>query len=178
MVSELPDPNLKGEFEEEELQVMAYLAKECLLLDPDSRPTMSEVVQILSTIAPETSNRKHFSRDDFKVYELTYFGFLLPMAMTCFLFSILCLHICLTDLLIPQTEKHIRSVLEETSSSRHVRNAIYLSSFMKCYECFNGSYPTLVQSLVFKWKKVKGQAHYLPSFKQYATGPRGFLGYS
>ncbi|XP_059291762.1 receptor-like serine/threonine-protein kinase NCRK [Lycium ferocissimum] len=66
VVSELPDPNLKGEFEEEELQVMAYLAKECLLLDPDSRPTMSEVVQILSTIAPETSKRKHFSRDDFK----------------------------------------------------------------------------------------------------------------
>lgn len=66
VVSELPDPNLNGEFEEEELQVMAYLAKECLLLDPDSRPTMSEVVQILSTIAPETSNRKHFSRDDFK----------------------------------------------------------------------------------------------------------------
>lgn len=69
MVSELPDPNLKGEFEEEEMQVMAYLAKECLLLDPDSRPTMSEVVQILSTIAPETSKRKHFSRDEFKVSE-------------------------------------------------------------------------------------------------------------
>lgn len=67
MVLELPDPNLKGEFEEEEMQVMAYLAKECLLLDPDSRPTMSEVVQILSTIAPETSKRKHFSRDEFKV---------------------------------------------------------------------------------------------------------------
>ncbi|PHT35140.1 hypothetical protein CQW23_26940 [Capsicum baccatum] len=66
VVSELPDPMLKGEFDEEELQVMAYLAKECLLLDPDSRPTMSEVVQILSTIAPETAKRKHFSRDDFK----------------------------------------------------------------------------------------------------------------
>nr|XP_016439083.1 PREDICTED: receptor-like serine/threonine-protein kinase NCRK isoform X1 [Nicotiana tabacum]XP_016439084.1 PREDICTED: receptor-like serine/threonine-protein kinase NCRK isoform X1 [Nicotiana tabacum]XP_016439085.1 PREDICTED: receptor-like serine/threonine-protein kinase NCRK isoform X1 [Nicotiana tabacum]XP_016439086.1 PREDICTED: receptor-like serine/threonine-protein kinase NCRK isoform X1 [Nicotiana tabacum]XP_016439087.1 PREDICTED: receptor-like serine/threonine-protein kinase NCRK isofor len=66
VVLELPDPNLKGEFEEEEMQVMAYLAKECLLLDPDSRPTMSEVVQILSTIAPETSKRKHFSRDEFK----------------------------------------------------------------------------------------------------------------
>lgn len=85
MVSELPDPSLNGGFEEEELQVMAYLAKECLLLDPDSRPTMSDVVQILSTIAPETSKRKHFSRDDFKVYQLTYLGFPLPMAMTCFL---------------------------------------------------------------------------------------------
>lgn len=79
MVSELPDPNLNGDFEEEELQVMAYLAKECLLLDPDSRPTMSEVVQILSTIAPETSNRKHFSRDDFKVYELNLFWFSVDM---------------------------------------------------------------------------------------------------
>lgn len=93
VVSELPDPNLNGEFEEEELQVMAYLAKECLLLDPDSRPTMSEVVQILSTIAPETSNRKHFSRDDFKVYKLN-FGFLL----TCFLLAILCLNSCLIHL--------------------------------------------------------------------------------
>lgn len=40
---------------------MAYLAKECLLLDPESRPTMSEVVQILSTIAPEKSRRRNYS---------------------------------------------------------------------------------------------------------------------
>ncbi|KAJ6403319.1 hypothetical protein OIU84_015263 [Salix udensis] len=57
VISELPDPRLKGNFPEEELQIMAYLAKECLLLDPDSRPSMSEVVQILSTIAPEKSKR-------------------------------------------------------------------------------------------------------------------------
>ena len=38
---------------------MAYLAKECLLLDPDDRPTMSEVVQILSTITPEKSRRRN-----------------------------------------------------------------------------------------------------------------------
>ncbi|GKC14644.1 receptor-like serine/threonine-protein kinase NCRK [Tanacetum coccineum] len=43
----LPNPCLKGNFEEEELQVMAYLAKECILLDPDACPIMSEVVQIL-----------------------------------------------------------------------------------------------------------------------------------
>ncbi|GKV08322.1 hypothetical protein SLEP1_g19969 [Rubroshorea leprosula] len=55
VISELPDPRLKGNFLEEEMQIMAYLAKECLLLDPDSRPTMSEVVQILSTIAPDKS---------------------------------------------------------------------------------------------------------------------------
>lgn len=57
---ELPDPQLKGNFPEEELHIMAYLAKECLLLDPDSRPSMSEVVQILSTIAPEKSRRQNF----------------------------------------------------------------------------------------------------------------------
>ncbi|XP_061957697.1 receptor-like serine/threonine-protein kinase NCRK isoform X1 [Populus nigra] len=56
---ELPDPRLKGNFPEEELQIMAYLAKECLLLDPDARPSMGEVVQILSTIAPEKSKRRN-----------------------------------------------------------------------------------------------------------------------
>ncbi|KAF6167835.1 hypothetical protein GIB67_027613 [Kingdonia uniflora] len=60
VISELPDPNLKGNFPEEEMQIMAYLAKECLLLDPDSRPTMSEVVQILSSIATEKSKRRNF----------------------------------------------------------------------------------------------------------------------
>ncbi|KAL4295283.1 hypothetical protein GQ457_12G029800 [Hibiscus cannabinus] len=56
---ELPDSRLKGNFPEEEMQVMAYLAKECLLLDPDARPTMSEVVQILSTIASDKSKRRN-----------------------------------------------------------------------------------------------------------------------
>ncbi|XP_071706538.1 receptor-like serine/threonine-protein kinase NCRK [Rutidosis leptorrhynchoides] len=67
---ELPDPRLKGNFEEEELQVMAYLAKECLLLDPDARPTMSEVVQILLTIAPEKSKRRNFSVDRYQDYTI------------------------------------------------------------------------------------------------------------
>ncbi|KAF3454979.1 hypothetical protein FNV43_RR05427 [Rhamnella rubrinervis] len=57
VISELPDPRLNGNFPENEMQIMAYLAKECLLLDPEARPTMSEVVQILSTIAPERSGR-------------------------------------------------------------------------------------------------------------------------
>ncbi|GJT16081.1 receptor-like serine/threonine-protein kinase NCRK [Tanacetum coccineum] len=69
---ELPDPRLKGNFEEEEeLQVMAYLAKECLLLDPDARPTMSEVVQILLTIAPEKSKRRNFSFERYQDYTIT-----------------------------------------------------------------------------------------------------------
>ncbi|KAF7823379.1 Receptor-like serine/threonine-protein kinase NCRK [Senna tora] len=57
VINELVDPQLKGKFPEEEVQIMAYLAKECLLLDPDTRPTMSEVVQILSTISPDKSRR-------------------------------------------------------------------------------------------------------------------------
>ncbi|XP_010689089.2 receptor-like serine/threonine-protein kinase NCRK isoform X1 [Beta vulgaris subsp. vulgaris] len=60
VISELPDPHLNGHFPEEEMQIMAYLAKECLLLDPESRPSMSEVVQILSNIAPNMSRRRRF----------------------------------------------------------------------------------------------------------------------
>ncbi|KAE8674587.1 Receptor-like serine/threonine-protein kinase NCRK [Hibiscus syriacus] len=59
VTSELPDSRLKGNFPDEEMQVMAYLAKECLLLDPDARPTMSEVVQILSTIASDKLKRRN-----------------------------------------------------------------------------------------------------------------------
>ncbi|XP_061346543.1 receptor-like serine/threonine-protein kinase NCRK isoform X2 [Gastrolobium bilobum] len=58
VITELVDPQLKGNFPEEEVHIMAYLAKECLLLDPDTRPTMSEVVQILSTISPGKSKRR------------------------------------------------------------------------------------------------------------------------
>ncbi|PON42611.1 Serine/threonine protein kinase [Parasponia andersonii] len=61
IIVELADPHLDGKFPEEEMQIMAYLAKECLLLDPDTRPTMGEVVQILSTIAPERSRRTNIS---------------------------------------------------------------------------------------------------------------------
>lgn len=61
VISELPDPNLEGNFPAEEMQMLAYIAKECLLLDPESRPSMSEVVQILSTIAPDISRRRRFS---------------------------------------------------------------------------------------------------------------------
>ncbi|KAL8167464.1 hypothetical protein V2J09_008963 [Rumex salicifolius] len=61
VISELPDPHLEGDFPEEEMHIMAYLAKECLLLDPETRPSMSEVVQILLTISPDTSNRRKFT---------------------------------------------------------------------------------------------------------------------
>ena len=59
VIRELVDPQLKGNFPEEEVQIMAYIAKECLLSDPDTRPTMSEVVQILSTISPDKSRRRN-----------------------------------------------------------------------------------------------------------------------
>lgn len=59
VVTELPDPALKGRFSPEEMQIMAHLARECLQWDPESRPTMTEVVQILSTIAPlHTANKR------------------------------------------------------------------------------------------------------------------------
>lgn len=61
IITELADPHLDGKFPEEEMKIMAYLAKECLLLDPETRPTMGEVVQILSTIAPERSRRTNIS---------------------------------------------------------------------------------------------------------------------
>lgn len=52
---------------------MAYLAKECLLLDPDDRPTMSEVVQILSTIAPEKSRRRNLPVNFYQVINLCHY---------------------------------------------------------------------------------------------------------
>ncbi|THU52013.1 hypothetical protein C4D60_Mb06t37120 [Musa balbisiana] len=59
VVSELPDLLLKGKFPEEEMQIMGHLARECLQWDPDLRPTMSEIVQILLTIAPDKSRRRY-----------------------------------------------------------------------------------------------------------------------
>jgi hypothetical protein len=59
VVAELPDPALKeGGFPPEEMQIMAHLARECLQWDPEARPTMTEVVQILSTIAPHAADKR------------------------------------------------------------------------------------------------------------------------
>lgn len=65
---ELVDPLLKGDFPEEEMQIMGHLARECLQLDPDSRPSMSEVAQILSTITPDKSRRINFPVNLFQVH--------------------------------------------------------------------------------------------------------------
>ncbi|CAI0452952.1 unnamed protein product [Linum tenue] len=72
VISELPDPRLKGNFPEEEMHIMAYLAKECLLLDPDARPTMSEVVQILSTVAPDKSSRRNIPMSLFQMPSIAH----------------------------------------------------------------------------------------------------------
>ncbi|KAF3780570.1 Receptor-like serine/threonine-protein kinase [Nymphaea thermarum] len=58
VVKALTDPLLKGQFPEVEVLVMSQLARECLNFDPDLRPTMAEVVQILSTITPDKRTRK------------------------------------------------------------------------------------------------------------------------
>lgn len=79
VISELADPRLNGKFPEDEMQVMAYLAKECLLLDPDARPTMREVVQILSTIAPERSRRTNIPAHLFQVIILLQTTTILPL---------------------------------------------------------------------------------------------------
>lgn len=57
------------------MQIMAYLAKECLLLDPDARPTMTEVVQVLSNIAPDKSRRNNISANVFQVSHVSIFDF-------------------------------------------------------------------------------------------------------
>lgn len=67
-MSELADPLLKGNFQEEEMQIMGHLAQECLQLDPDSRPSMSEITQILSTITPDKSRRINFPINLFQVH--------------------------------------------------------------------------------------------------------------
>ncbi|CAN6479415.1 unnamed protein product [Victoria cruziana] len=58
VIQELTDPLLKGKFPEVEVLVMSQLARECLNFDPELRPTMAEVVQILSTITPDKRTRK------------------------------------------------------------------------------------------------------------------------
>lgn len=62
-ITELPDPVLKGNFPEEEMQIMVHLARECLHWDPDARLSMSEVVQVLSMIASDKTKRRNFPSD-------------------------------------------------------------------------------------------------------------------
>ncbi|GJU86719.1 receptor-like serine/threonine-protein kinase NCRK, partial [Tanacetum coccineum] len=81
---ELPNPCLKGNFKEEELQVMAYLAKECLLLDHDACPIIiieendkdpireSESPESLKQVIFPTSNPKSsHAEDDEVIADLT-----------------------------------------------------------------------------------------------------------
>jgi hypothetical protein len=103
----LPDPRLNGNFPEEEMQIMAYLAKECLLLDPDDRPTMSEVVQILSTITPEKSRRRNLPVYLYQVNTFLplYARYFTLLAQVIFL-SYLILYPLLLIIIGPQWEDH------------------------------------------------------------------------
>lgn len=57
LVNELVDPALKQGLPVDDAQRMAYLAWLCLQMDPESRPTMTFVVQVLATLIPENSIR-------------------------------------------------------------------------------------------------------------------------
>lgn len=53
LVNELADPVLEHCFPVEDAQRMTHLAWLCLQTDPESRPTMTSVVQVLATLIPE-----------------------------------------------------------------------------------------------------------------------------
>lgn len=57
LVNEFVDPALKQGLPVDDVQKMAYLAWLCLQMDPESRPTMTFVVQVLATLVPENSIR-------------------------------------------------------------------------------------------------------------------------
>eukprot|EP00250_Pteridium_aquilinum_P000913 c11094_g1_i1 orf=544-2766(-) len=57
LVNEFVDPALKQGLPVDDVQKMAYLAWLCLQMDPESRPTMTFVVQALATLVPENSIR-------------------------------------------------------------------------------------------------------------------------
>jgi len=90
---------------------MAYLAKECLLLDPDDRPTMSEVVQILSTIAPEKSRRRNLPVNFYQVINLChYFLGTFDFLITGFLVSLVGILLMITG--PPRESPHKSSLLK------------------------------------------------------------------
>ncbi|KAI5071688.1 hypothetical protein GOP47_0013939 [Adiantum capillus-veneris] len=57
LLSEFVDPALKQGLPVDGVQKMAYLAWLCLQMDPESRPNMTFVVQVLATLVPENNVR-------------------------------------------------------------------------------------------------------------------------
>ncbi|KAH7287098.1 hypothetical protein KP509_32G038200 [Ceratopteris richardii] len=55
VINELVDPALKHDLPVDDVQKMAYLAWLCLQIDPESRPSMTFVVQVLASLVPENS---------------------------------------------------------------------------------------------------------------------------
>eukprot|EP01018_Ginkgo_biloba_P031281 Gb_27332 [translate_table: standard] len=57
VLKEIVDPVLKNNFPVEDMLKMAQLARACLQMDSESRPTMTAVVQVLATLIPENARR-------------------------------------------------------------------------------------------------------------------------
>lgn len=57
VLNEIVDPVLKNGFPIEDMLKMAQLARACLQMDPESRPVMTAVVQVLATLIPNNARK-------------------------------------------------------------------------------------------------------------------------
>ncbi|GBG83853.1 hypothetical protein CBR_g37652 [Chara braunii] len=69
VLHELVDPKLKNRFHPEDMQKMALLAWVCLQPDPDARPAMPDVVQVLQSLLPE--RRRIDPSNSFGMFDLS-----------------------------------------------------------------------------------------------------------
>ncbi|KAL4580221.1 hypothetical protein LXL04_016406 [Taraxacum kok-saghyz] len=60
---EIVDSRLEGEFDEQEINDVAALAYKCINRSPKKRPSMRDIVQILSRVLTIRHNKKHHRRD-------------------------------------------------------------------------------------------------------------------
>lgn len=60
---EIVDSRLEGNFNEHELNDVAALAYQCVNRSPRKRPSMRDIVQVLSRIIMMRQNKKHHRRD-------------------------------------------------------------------------------------------------------------------
>lgn len=57
VLNQIVDPLLRNSFPIDGMLKMAQLARACLQMDPEARPTMTAVVQVLATLIPESARR-------------------------------------------------------------------------------------------------------------------------
>lgn len=57
VLSEIVDPTLKNVFPVEGMLKMAQLARACLQMDSEARPTMTAAVHVLATLIPENARK-------------------------------------------------------------------------------------------------------------------------